>query len=101
MKFRIHHHDDPLERLEVALFHRMQRVSIEERDHFHRKALSISDDEDVCPGNVKAALAIDKSRDVMIFHDFDLSCWLSALTDFHYRPPSGDEYRQILRVSSK
>jgi hypothetical protein len=25
-------------------------------------------------GNVKAALSIDKSRDVMIFHDFDLSC---------------------------
>jgi hypothetical protein len=25
-------------------------------------------------GNVKAALSIDKSRDVMIFQDFDLSC---------------------------
>ncbi len=125
MKFRIHHRDDPLERLEVVLFHCMQRVSIEEWNHFHREVLSISDDEDVCPvvpastvirfddsaaqsfsnrfedmpagnilahvelrdglppdshiritleGNMKAALAIDKSRNVMIFHDFDLSC---------------------------
>ncbi len=125
MKFRIHHHDDPLERLEVVLFHCMQWISIEEWDHFHREVLSISDDEHVCSiapaptvifldvptvqpvsnrfenvsagnilahvefrhglppdshirisleGNVKAALSIDKSRDVMIFHDFDLSC---------------------------
>ena len=48
MKFRIHHHDDSLERLEVILFHCMQSVSIEEWDHFHREVLSISDDEHVC-----------------------------------------------------
>ena len=125
MKFRIHHHDDPLERLEVVLFHCMQWISIEEWDHFHREVLSISDDEHMCSvvpaptvillddsavqpvsncfenvpagnilahvefrdslppdshirisleGNVKTALSVDKSRDVMIFHDFDLSC---------------------------
>ncbi len=124
MKFRIHHHDDSLERLEVVLFHRMQWISIEKWNHFH-EVLPISDDEHVCSvvpattmidlddsavqpisncfeyvsarnilahvefrhslppdshirisleGNVKAALTIDKSRDVMIFHDFDLSC---------------------------
>ena len=125
MKFRIHHLDDPLERLEVILFHCMQCVSIEEWNHFHCEVLPISDDENVCPvipactmislddsaaqplsncfeyvsarnilayvelrdslppdshirisleGNVKAAFTIDKSRNVMIFHDFDLSC---------------------------
>ena len=125
MKFRIHHLDDPLERLEVILFHCMQCVSIEEWNQFHCEVLSISDDENVCSvvpaptvihlddpavqpvsnrfenvparnilahvelrdslppdshirisleGNVKAALAIDKPRNVMIFHDSDLSC---------------------------
>ncbi len=125
MKFRIHHHDDPLERREVVLFHRMQSVSIEEWNHFHHEILAIPDDENVCSvvpaatmirlddsaaqpisncfenvsaryilahvefrhglppdphirisleGNVKAAFSIDKSRDVMIFQDFDLSC---------------------------
>ena len=48
MKFRIHHLDDPLERLEVVLFHCMQWISIEEWNHFHCEVLSISDDENVC-----------------------------------------------------
>jgi len=125
MKFRIHHYDDSLERLEVILFHSMQSVSIEEWNHFHCEVLPIPDDEDVCPvvpattmiclddsaalpisncfenvpaghilahvefrdglppdshirisleGNVKAALAIDEPCNVMILHDFDLSC---------------------------
>ncbi len=125
MKFRIHHLDDSLERLEVVLFHCMPCVSIEEWNHFHREVLSISDDEHVClivpaatvillddsaaqpvsnrfenmsagnilahvefrdglppdshirialEGNMKATLTVDKSCNVMIFHDFDLSC---------------------------
>jgi hypothetical protein len=49
MKLRIHHHDDPLERLKVVPFLRMQNESIEEWNHFHCEIESISDDENVCP----------------------------------------------------
>ena len=48
MKFRIHHLDDSLERLEVILFHCMQRVFIEKWNHLHCKVLPISDDEHAC-----------------------------------------------------
>jgi len=72
MKFRIHHHDDPLERLEVVLFHCMQWISIEEWDHFHREVLSISDDENVCLV-VPASTVIQpgsNSRDFEILRDY-------------------------------
>ena len=120
-----HHPDNLLERCEIVLLHRMQRIPIKEWNHFHRKILSISDHENMCSvmpashvirlddsttetlsnrfeyittgnilahmelryglppdshvstsleGNVKAAFAIDKARNVMIVHDLDLSC---------------------------
>ena len=63
----------------------MQCISIEERNHFNREIVSISDHErDGLPpdshvsvalkGNMKTAFTIDKARDLMIIQHFDLSC---------------------------